>query len=87
MIPLRSSERAYSTPSVTLAIIAVNVLVFLFELTMPPWTLNRFIAHYGIVPDHLRASSLITSMFLHGGWLHILGNNALYRPLLEISCL
>jgi membrane associated rhomboid family serine protease len=74
MIPLRSSERTYSTPSVTLGIIAVNVVVFLFELTMPPWTLNRFIVHYGIVPDHLRASSLITSMFLHGGWLHILGN-------------
>src|SRR5579862_6781870 len=83
MIPLRSSERTTSTPVVTLVIIAVNVLVFLFELTLPEYpsgyrvtglTLNRFIATYGIVPDRLHVSSILTSMFIHGGFLHIAGN-------------
>lgn len=74
MIPLRSSERTYTTPVVNLAIILVNVLVFLFELTLPGWDQNRFIALYGIVPDRLHYSTIITSMFIHGGWLHIIGN-------------
>ena len=74
MIPLRSSEPHYATPSVTLLIIAANVAVFLFELTLPSYTLNRFIMHYGLVPDRLHYSSILTSMFIHGGWLHILGN-------------
>jgi membrane associated rhomboid family serine protease len=74
MIPLRSSERTYTTPVVNLVIILVNVLVFLFELTLPGWDQNRFIALYGIVPDRLHYSTIITSMFIHGGWLHIIGN-------------
>lgn len=74
MIPLRSSEPHYTRPSVTLLIIAVNVAVFLFELTMPNYALNRFIVHYGLVPDQLHYSSILTSMFIHGGFLHIAGN-------------
>jgi membrane associated rhomboid family serine protease len=54
MIPLRSSEPHYSTPSATLAIIGANVLVFLYELSLGSgYRLNYFIARYGIVPDHL----------------------------------
>ncbi len=74
MIPLRSSERTYSTPTVTLVIIAINVLVFIYELSLSGWRLNYFIATHGIVPDHLNIWSLVTSMFIHGGFLHILGN-------------
>jgi len=74
MIPLRSSEPHYTKPSVTLLIIAANVAVFLLELSMPHYTLNRFIAHYGIVPDRFTYSSIVTSMFIHGGFLHIAGN-------------
>ncbi|MGI8746515.1 MAG: rhomboid family intramembrane serine protease [Bryobacteraceae bacterium] len=83
MIPLRSSERTYSPATVTLVLILVNVLVFLFEVTMPNeasydnpggLSLNRFILAYGIVPDRFHFSSLITSMFIHGGFLHIAGN-------------
>ncbi len=74
MIPLRALDRTYTRPTATLAIIAVNTLAFLLELSMPPWTRERFIFHYAIVPDQLHYSALITSMFLHGGWLHILGN-------------
>jgi membrane associated rhomboid family serine protease len=74
MIPLRSSERTSSTAVVTLVVIALNVLVFLHEITLDPFQLNRFILHYGLVPDRLRLYQLFTSMFIHGGWLHILGN-------------
>lgn len=76
MIPLRSSEPHYTRPTVTLVIIALNVLVFLYELSlgMSSYALNGFIMHYGIVPDRLHYSSIITSMFIHGGFLHIAGN-------------
>jgi len=74
MIPLRSSERHYTPATVTLVIIAINVAVFLYELSLPSYSLNRFIVSYGIVPDRLHYSSVITSMFIHGGFLHILGN-------------
>jgi membrane associated rhomboid family serine protease len=74
MIPLRSSEPHYTRPTVNLVIIAVNVLVFLYELTMPTYALNRFIALHGIVPGNLHYLSILTSMFIHGGFLHIVGN-------------
>lgn len=74
MIPLRSSEPHYTRPSATLLIILVNVVAFVYELSLPSYSLNRFIALHGIVPDHLNLSSIITSMFIHGGFLHILGN-------------
>jgi membrane associated rhomboid family serine protease len=74
MIPLRSSEPHYSRASVTLVIILVNVLVFIYELSLPSWARNNFIALHGIVPARLQLSSIVTSMFIHGGFLHILGN-------------
>jgi membrane associated rhomboid family serine protease len=75
VIPLRSSERHYTPSTVTLLLIVANVLVWLYEVSLGSgYQLNRFIATYGIVPDRLNPSSVITSMFIHGGWLHILGN-------------
>jgi membrane associated rhomboid family serine protease len=74
MIPLRSSEPHYTRPTVTLWIIAANVVVFLYELTLPSNALNRFIMLHGVVPDRLNYSSILTSMFIHGGFLHIAGN-------------
>src|SRR5580698_5252425 len=74
LIPLRSSERVYSTAKVTAGLIAVNVAIFLYQATLSPRALNDFVTQWGVVPDRLRLVSLITSMFLHGGWLHILGN-------------
>jgi len=74
MIPLRSSERTDSTASALLIIILLNVLVFLYEISLPRYALNAFIMQYGIVPDHFHYSSLITSMFMHGGFFHIAGN-------------
>jgi len=58
----------------TLLIIAANFICFLLELAQPSYAQNRFIIHYALVPDRLHASALITSMFLHGGWLHLIGN-------------
>jgi membrane associated rhomboid family serine protease len=74
LIPLRSSERVYSTAKVTAGLIAVNTAVFLYQVSLPPRALNDFVTQWGIVPDRLNPASLVTSMFLHGGWLHILGN-------------
>ncbi len=69
MIPLRSSERTYSPATVTLALILINLVVFFLELGHPD-----IMRDYGIIPDRLHFSSLLTSLFIHGGWLHIAGN-------------
>ena len=74
MIPLRSSERVYSHTVVTGALIAINVVIFLYQNTLSYYRLNQFVSNWGIVPDDLHLISLLTSMFLHGGWLHLLGN-------------
>ena len=39
-----------------------------------PYELNHFIAHYAIVPDRFQYADIITSMFMHGGWMHLIGN-------------
>src|ERR1700676_869243 len=74
MIPLRSTERVYSPAVVTGSLIGLNTVIFLFQATMSPAQLNEFVAQWGIVPDNLHLITLFTSMFLHGGWLHLLGN-------------
>jgi membrane associated rhomboid family serine protease len=74
MIPLRDTQPSSSFPFVTLALIAVNVAVFFHQIGLGSWQLNHFIASYGVIPDRLDATDLITSMFLHGGWLHLIGN-------------
>jgi membrane associated rhomboid family serine protease len=74
MIPLRDTQPSYSTPFVTVGIIVVNVLAFLYQISLDQYSLNWFIGRYAIVPDRLQYSDLITSMFLHGGWMHLIGN-------------
>jgi membrane associated rhomboid family serine protease len=74
MFPLKDTQPSYSRPVVTIALIVVNLLVFLFEYSLGPRTLNAFIEYYGLVPDHFQVSRIFTSMFLHGGWMHVLGN-------------
>jgi membrane associated rhomboid family serine protease len=74
MIPLRALLTRYSTPIVTLVIILANTAIFLYEWVQPYYLRNVFIEHYGLVPDRLHLSMLVTSMFLHGGWLHLIGN-------------
>src|SRR5271154_6380521 len=77
MIPLRSTERVYSRTLVTASIIALNVLIFFYQATLNPSALNTFVTEFGIVPDQMRGLGLLTlftSMFLHGGWMHLIGN-------------
>jgi rhomboid family protein len=74
MIPLRALLRRNNRATMTVMIIALNTFVFLFTLTQPTYRQNVFIQHYAMVPDHLRLTSLVTSMFLHGGWWHLIGN-------------
>lgn len=74
MIPLKSIRPVYSTPVVTAVLIAINIAVFVYQFLLPVRAANAFVLQYGVIPDQLRYSTLITSMFLHGGIGHILGN-------------
>ena len=74
MIPLRSTERTRSRAPITLLLILVNVVLFVYQAQLATPQLHRFLLRWGIVPDHLSLPTLLTSMFLHGGWLHLIGN-------------
>ena len=72
--PLRALIHRNGFPVVTLVLIIVNTLCFLFSRILTPYGQQALIYHYALIPDHLHLSSLVTSMFLHGGWLHLIGN-------------
>jgi len=74
MIPLRDVIPSRTFPFVTITIIVLNALAFMFELSLDQPQLNHFVRVYGVVPADFQLRTLITSMFLHGGWSHILGN-------------
>jgi membrane associated rhomboid family serine protease len=74
MIPLRDVIPSRTTPYITVTIIVLNALAFVVELSMPSDVLPVFLQVYGVVPADFHLSTLITSMFLHGGWSHIIGN-------------
>ena len=82
MLPLKDLNPTRRFPILTYALIAINVAVFLFELTMPAQQLQQFIREYSVVPATISAApfsieSLLDSfrsMFFHGGWAHLLGN-------------
>jgi len=79
MFPLKDTQPSYSRPVVTTVLIAINILIFLFEYSLPEYSRHYFsrgdlIRMYGLTPDHFRLTTLLTSRFLHGGWMHVLGN-------------
>jgi membrane associated rhomboid family serine protease len=74
VIPLRDVIPSRTTPYITVTIIVLNGLAWLFELSLPRDVLPQFLQAYGMVPADFRAPTLITSMFLHGSWMHVLGN-------------
>jgi membrane associated rhomboid family serine protease len=74
MIPLRDVIPSRTTPYITITIIVLNALAWFFELALPRDVLPVFLQVYGVVPADFSASTLITSMFLHGSWSHVLGN-------------
>lgn len=86
MIPLKDNIPSFHPPYVNYALIASNILAFFLELATGP-QLQSFIIAYGFVPGRfieqlwrlppdlpLVVAPLVTSVFLHGGWLHLLGN-------------
>ena len=80
MIPLRDINPTKRFPLVTIAIIALNVLVFAFEFFLPHEMLNDVAAAWGLIParltnlDPVAFLTVFTSMFLHGGPAHLIGN-------------
>lgn len=88
MIPIRDETPRYSTPYVTYFLIALNVLVFVFELMAgSSGQLDALVRQFGVVPrrfafdltpGHFDPVSafvpILTAMFLHASWLHIIGN-------------
>ena len=62
---------------VTVLLIALNVLVFLFEFSLDPFTRNDFIAPSASSPTASTGCAVLTSMFLHGGWMHLHRQHAL----------
>jgi len=96
MIPLKDDTPRYSTPLINFFLIAANVVVFLFEVSLSPRQEAAFLQTFGLVPArlalglnvvlpqiHLHAHEvspalafvpILTSMFLHGGWWHIIMN-------------
>jgi len=74
MIPLRDVIPSRTTPYVTVTIILLNALAWLFELSLPHDDLTQFLTSFGVVPAYFAWPTLITSMFLHGSWSHVIGN-------------
>ena len=76
MIPLRDVIPSRTTPVLTVSLIAANVTVFLYELTLGRGV-EEFTRVFGLVPADFSWFTLFTSMFLHGGLFHV-GGNMLY---------
>ena len=82
MIPYKDNIPSRHRPFITWGLIAVNVIVFLFELLEGP-NLEQVFYQFGMVPAYVTAGTygpryeivpFLTSMFMHAGWLHIAGN-------------
>jgi membrane associated rhomboid family serine protease len=88
MFPIRDDQPRYSTPFVNGFLIVLNILIYLFQASLDPRSYELFARQFGVVPSHLSAFlagspkyplaaiviSFFTSMFLHAGWMHVLGN-------------
>jgi membrane associated rhomboid family serine protease len=74
LLPLHDSQRSATTPIVTGALIALNVFIFLFQLTLDPFSKNDFVFAFGFIPEHFTLLSIVTSLFLHSGWMHLISN-------------
>src|SRR6266700_5546154 len=89
MIPIHDDQPVFSTPLVTYFLIAVNILLFAFSATLSPDAKDALLANFALVPSHFSLGGsangrdggdilaflpFFTSMFLHGGWMHVIGN-------------
>ena len=74
MFPISDVIPSRTTPVVTFGLVALNALAFLYEIRLDDNQLELLVREYGVVPVRFAWSDVFTSMFLHGGWLHFLGN-------------
>jgi len=86
MIPLRDTTKSRTIPFVNYGLIIISTVVFLFELGLDERSSYAFFMTFGVIPAKIHSSvfagtvllqpilSLFTSMFLHGGWAHLIGN-------------
>jgi membrane associated rhomboid family serine protease len=74
MIPLRDVIPSRTFPFFTISFIVLNTIAFLYEWSLPMSARDTFIHTYGVIPIRLDVLSIFTSMFLHGNWMHFLGN-------------
>ena len=88
MLPLRDDQPRTTVPYVTLSIIAINLAVFGYELSLSEQNHQIFFSTYAEVPHYFQLAlngvqgyslgnaflTIFTSMFMHAGWLHVLGN-------------
>jgi membrane associated rhomboid family serine protease len=74
MIPLRDVIPSRTPPYLTVALIVLNAAAWFYELALPREDLPRFLQQFGVVPAFFSTPTLISSMFLHGSWSHVLGN-------------
>ena len=72
--PYKDDNPRILIPYVTYGIITLNVLIFLFQFGLDRQSSQSLILQFGLTPDHWTLPSLFTSMFLHGGIAHLLGN-------------
>jgi membrane associated rhomboid family serine protease len=90
VIPYKDLSPTHRFPFVTLLLVTANVLVFLYQVVLPEPAATEFVYRYSVIPLEFRLghntelspgipplASIFTAMFLHGGWLHLIGN-ALY---------
>ena len=85
MIPFRDNIPSRSFPIITVFIILINIAAFLYELSLGP-SLDGFVSQFSVIPAQVLswpgsdltltavALPFVTSMFLHGGWMHLIGN-------------
>ena len=88
MFPIKDDQPRYSTPYVNGFLIGLNILIYFFQATLDPRSYELFARQFGVVPSHISAFlagsphyplgsiviPMFTSMFVHAGWAHVLGN-------------
>lgn len=80
MFPLYDTQRSRHFPLINWMLVLLNGIAFYYEVNLTEADLFRFIHDWGLVPANLNLSNpdtwinILTSMFLHGGWFHILSN-------------
>ena len=80
MFPLYDTVRSRTFPLINLTLVAANILAFLYELQLDPEVLKEFIFAWGLIPAQFIGDpnafwpNIFSSMFLHGGWFHIINN-------------